>query len=128
MVILHYDLFVQWYMFKVGNSFKVYLCFVMIYFVQPSPKGGSSARYLRADWVWDSLKQKKQLPIEKYLLSWSYLINTVGVSILYIYIVQNRDFLIIILLWRGRDVYRFYLVWIELLWWYSQKVLVHCTI
>jgi len=29
----------------------------------------SSAKCLRADWIWDSLKQKHQLPIESYLVS-----------------------------------------------------------
>lgn len=29
----------------------------------------SSTKCLRADWIWDSLKQKHQLPIESYLVS-----------------------------------------------------------
>ena len=30
---------------------------------------GSSAQCLKADWIWDSLKQKKQVSVERYLLS-----------------------------------------------------------
>jgi len=32
----------------------------------PTIPSGSSAKCLRADWIWDSLKEKQQLPVEKY--------------------------------------------------------------
>ena len=30
---------------------------------------GGSAQCLKSEWVWDSLKQRKKLPIEKYIPS-----------------------------------------------------------